>query len=47
MPRDEIEPMVPIMPTDDSPTTTVRADGGQKKRYDAGEVEAPLIPDLR
>ncbi|MDR9382287.1 MAG: hypothetical protein RI560_11550 [Natronomonas sp.] len=47
MSRDEIEPMVPIMPTDDSPATTVRADGGQKQRYDVGEVAAPLVPDLR
>jgi hypothetical protein len=47
MSRDEIEPMIPIMPTDDSPATTVRADGGQKKRYDVDEVAAPLVPDLR
>jgi hypothetical protein len=47
MPRDEIEPMVPMMPTDDTPATTVRADGGQRKRYDANEVEAALVPDLR
>ncbi|WP_181690913.1 hypothetical protein [Natronomonas sp. LN261] len=47
MPRDEIEPMVPMMPTDDTPATTVRADGGHKKRYDADEVEAALVPDLR
>jgi hypothetical protein len=47
MSRDEIEPMVPIMPQDDEPATTVRADGGQTKRYDAGEVAAPLVPDLR
>lgn len=47
MSRDEIEPMVPIMPTDDSPVTPVRADGGRRKRYDEGEVEAPLVPDLR
>lgn len=45
--RDEIEPMVPIMATDDTPATTVRADGGQRKRYDADEVAAPLVPDLR
>ena len=47
MSRDEIEPMVPMMPTDDTPATTVRADGGQRKRYDADEVEAALVPDLR
>jgi len=47
MSRDEIDPMVPMMPTDDSPATTVRADGGQLKRYDADEVEAALVPDLR
>ena len=45
--RDEIEPMVPVMPTDDEPTTPIRSDGGARKRYDAGEVEAPLVPDLR
>ena len=45
--RDEIEPMVPNMPTETDSTTTVRADGGQKKRYDAGEVESPLVADLR
>ena len=47
MPRDEIEPMGPMMPTDDTPATTARADGGQRKRYDADEVEAALVPDLR
>ena len=39
--------MVPMMPTDDTPATNVRADGGQRKRYDADEVEAALVPDLR
>ncbi|MEF8778684.1 MAG: hypothetical protein V5A36_07220 [Natronomonas sp.] len=47
MTRDEIEPMVPMMPTDDNSTTVIRADGGRKKRYDADEVEAPIVPDLR
>lgn len=46
MTPDEIEPMVPVMPNDES-TDTVRADGGLRKRYDAQEVEAALIPDLR
>jgi hypothetical protein len=46
MSRDEIEPIVPIMPTDDS-SDDIRADGGRRKRYDAGEVAAPLVPDLR
>ncbi len=46
MTPDEIEPMVPVMPTDDS-TDTVRADGGRLKRYDRQEVEAALVPDLR
>ncbi|MFT4883839.1 MAG: hypothetical protein ACI8U4_001352 [Natronomonas sp.] len=45
MTPDEIEPMVPVMPQDE--TTTIRADGGQLKRYDADEVEAALVPDLR
>lgn len=46
MPRDEIEPMVPVMPQEDT-TQTIRADGGQPKRYDRDEVEAALVPDLR
>lgn len=46
MPRDEIDPMVPVMPNDES-TTAVRADGGLRKRYDAQEVEAALVSDLR
>ena len=46
MTRDEIEPMVPVMPRD-TDTVDVRADGGHRKRYDAAEVEAPLVPDLR
>ena len=45
--RDEIEPMVPVMPREDEPTTPLRADGGARKRYDADEVAAPLVPDLR
>ncbi|MFQ3318469.1 MAG: hypothetical protein ACI8UR_000421 [Natronomonas sp.] len=46
MTRDEIEPLVPVMPTEDE-TDTIRADGGRRKRYDAGEVDAPLVSDLR
>ncbi len=44
MRRDTIEPIVPIMPTDETSTTTARADGGQRKRYDADEAEAALVP---
>ena len=46
MTRDEIEPMVPIMPDEDT-TDQIRADGGVWRRYDAEEVAAPLVPDLR
>lgn len=46
MPRNDIEPMVPLMPRDES-TIDIRADGGPRKRYDAEEVAAPLVPDLR
>lgn len=46
MTRDEIEPLVPVMPRD-TDTTEMRADGGRRKRYDAAEVDAPLVPDLR
>ena len=46
MTRDEIEPMVPVMPTDET-TETIRADGGLRKHFDADEVDAPLVPDLR
>jgi hypothetical protein len=46
MTRDEIEPMVPVMPEGDD-TTDIRADGGAQKRYDNAEVEAPLVADLR
>ena len=46
MPRDEIDPMVPMMPTAE-PTDDIRADGGLLKRYDGEEVEAALVPDLR
>lgn len=46
MTPDEIEPMVPVMPNDES-TDPVRADGGLRKRYDAQEVDASLVPDLR
>jgi hypothetical protein len=45
MTSDEIEPMVPEMPRQTS-TDTVRADGGQPKRYDADEVTAPLVPSF-
>ena len=45
MTPDEIEPMVPVMPTDTT-TDTVRADGGRLKRYDRQEVAAALVPDL-
>jgi hypothetical protein len=45
MTSDEIEPMVPRMPRQTS-TETVRADGGQRKRYDADEVTAPLVPSF-
>ncbi|WP_172977287.1 hypothetical protein [Halosegnis longus] len=44
MRRDTIEPMVPRLPTDETSTTTARADGGQRKPYDADEVEAALVP---
>lgn len=46
MPRDDTAPMVPVMPSGDS-TPDVRADGGARKRYDAAEVDAPLVADLR
>jgi len=46
MPRDEIDPMVPTMPTAE-PTGDIRADGGRRRRYDGNEVEAALVPDLR
>ncbi|WP_254839156.1 hypothetical protein [Natronomonas marina] len=46
MTPDEIEPMVPVMPEEDT-TDRIRADGGPRKRYDAEEVEAALVPDLR
>ena len=46
MTRDEIDPMVPVMPEKET-TDQIRADGGARKRYDAGEVEAALVPDLR
>ena len=42
MTPDQIEPMVPVVPTD-----TVRADGGRRKRYDRKDVAAALVPDLR
>ena len=44
--RDETDPMVPVMPEKET-TDQIRADGGPRKRYDAGEVEAALVPDLR
>lgn len=46
MTPDEIQPMVPVMPTETT-TDTVRADGGRLKRYDRQEVTAALVPDLR
>jgi len=46
MTRDEIEPMVPVMPQENT-SETIYADGGHRKRFDAGEVAAPLVPDLR
>lgn len=46
MTRDEIEPLIPVMPRGDT-SETVRADGGRRKRYDLDEVAAPLVPDLR
>ena len=46
MTQDEIEPMVPVMPEKET-TDDIRADGGVRKRYDAREVEAALVPDLR
>lgn len=47
MTRDEIEPMVPVMPSAENPEETVYADGGQRKHYEALEVTAPLVADLR
>jgi enterochelin esterase-like enzyme len=46
MTSDEIEPMVPVMPEEET-TDDIRADGGVRKRYDAREVQAALVPDLR
>ncbi|CAI48983.1 uncharacterized protein NP_1784A [Natronomonas pharaonis DSM 2160] len=46
MPRDEIEPMVPILPTDEQTETTARTDGGHQQRYHNGDVDAPLVPNL-
>ena len=46
MTSDEIEPMVPVMPEEET-TDDIRADGGVRKRHDAREVEAALVPDLR
>lgn len=45
MTNDEIEPMVPVMPRQTS-TSGVVADGGRQKRYEAPEVEAPLVPEF-
>lgn len=47
MTRDEIEPMVPVMPRSHDTDETVYADGGHRKRYEATDVTAPLVPDLR
>ena len=46
MTSDEIEPMVPVMPEEET-TDDIRADGGVRKRYDSREVEAALVPDIR
>ncbi|MGM0717344.1 MAG: hypothetical protein ACQET5_09240 [Halobacteriota archaeon] len=46
MTRDEIAPMVPVMPRAET-TTDIRADGGPRKRYDPEEIAAPVVPDLR
>lgn len=46
MTSEDIDPLVPVMP-DVSATDAVLADGGRRKRFDAGEVDAPLVPDLR
>ena len=46
MTPDEIQPMVPVMPSATA-TDTVRADGGRRKRYDRQDVAAALVPDLR
>ena len=43
---DEIDPMVPVMPQEET-TDDIRADGGVRKRYDSREVEAALVPDIR
>ena len=43
---DDIDPIVPLMPPDDT-TEPVLADGGRRKHFDADEVTAPLVPDLR
>jgi hypothetical protein len=45
MTNEEIEPVVPVMPRQTS-TSGVVADGGQQKRYEAPEVEAPLVPEF-
>ena len=46
MTPDEIEPMVPVMPQEET-TDDIRADGGVRKRYDSREVGAALVPDIR
>ena len=46
MTRNEIAPMVPVMPRAET-TDDIRADGGVRKRYDAEEVASPVVPDLR
>ena len=46
MTTDEIQPMVPVMPTETT-TDTVRAYGGRLNRYDRQDVAAALVPDLR
>jgi hypothetical protein len=43
--RDDIEPMVPVMPRQTS-TERVRADGGRTEHYDTAELTAPLVPEI-
>ncbi|CAI50710.1 uncharacterized protein NP_5238A [Natronomonas pharaonis DSM 2160] len=46
MTNENVDPMVPVMPTEET-TPDVRADGGRRKRYDNAEVDAPLVPDCQ
>ena len=45
MTNERIDPIVPEMPRQTS-TAGVAADGGRQKRYDAEDVEAPLVPEF-